>query len=121
MEWFCSRAPPISSTFWFRAGPSLQGHARLDWYPSFIYIVLGHTSQRQHVKADVTYAHGFVQVKFDDGDLFYRALVAEQAPTMAAMRKRHNDTKLYIERHYISIIFHLIKLNFIFKSVGTYQ
>lgn len=58
--------------------------------PSCFSSVLGHAAQCQHIKADVAYAHRFVQVKFDDGDLFYRALMAEQTPTMAAKRERKN-------------------------------
>lgn len=56
--------------------------------PSGSSNVLGHAAQCQHIKADVAYTHRFVQVKFDDGDLFYRALMAKQTPTMAATRER---------------------------------
>lgn len=45
---------------------------------------LGHPAQSQHVKADVAHSHRLVQVKLDDGDLLYRALVAQQAPAVAA-------------------------------------
>ncbi len=56
--------------------------------PSHCSRVLGNAAQCQHIKADVAYTHRFVQVKFDDGDLFYRALMAEKTPTMAAKRKK---------------------------------
>lgn len=65
--------------------------------PSSSSSVLGHAAQCQHIKADVAYTHRFVQVKFDDGDLFYRALMAEQTPTMAAMRER-KDNKEWVVR-----------------------
>lgn len=45
---------------------------------------LGHPAQSQHVEADVAHPHRLVQVKLDDGDLLDRALVAQQAPTVAA-------------------------------------
>lgn len=59
--------------------------------------VLGHAAQCQHIKADVAYTHRFVQVKFDDGDLFCRALMAEQTATMAATRER-KDNKEWVRR-----------------------
>lgn len=53
---------------------------------------LGHPAQSQHVEADVAHSHRLVQVKLDDGDLLYRALVAQQAPTVAA-RVTHQRQK----------------------------
>lgn len=92
MERFCSTALPVFFVllhFFILRGPargfmlSLAG-AR----PSHCSRVLGNGAQCQHIKADVAYTHRFVQVKFDDGDLFYRALMAEKTPTMAAKRER---------------------------------
>lgn len=45
---------------------------------------LGHPAQSQHVKTDVAHPHRLVQIKLDDGDLLDGALVAQQAPTVAA-------------------------------------
>lgn len=59
--------------------------------------VLRHPTQSQYVKADVTHPHRLVQVKLDDGNLLYRALVAQQAPAVAARvdrkRGRINEIK----------------------------
>lgn len=45
---------------------------------------LRHPAQSQHVETDVAHPHRLVQVKLDDGDLLDRALVAQEAPTVAA-------------------------------------
>lgn len=45
---------------------------------------LRHPAQSQHIETDVAHPHRLVQVKLDDGDLLDRALVAQQAPTVAA-------------------------------------
>lgn len=50
--------------------------------------VLGHSTQSQHIEANVAHADWFVQVKFDDRDLLDGALVAKQAATVAANGNR---------------------------------
>ena len=62
---------------------------------------LGHPSQRHDIKANVTHSHGLGEVKLDDGDLLDRALVAEQAPTVAAGESeidREGERTRWIER-----------------------
>lgn len=49
---------------------------------------LRYPTQSQYIEADVAHPHRLVQVKLDDGDLLYRALVAQQAPTVAARVRR---------------------------------
>lgn len=102
MEWFCSRALSQCVLLHFSIllvlGPACEFILSLTGArPSSSSSVLGHATQCQHIKADVAYTHRFVQVKFDDGDLFYRALMAEQTPTMAAMRER-KDNKEWVVR-----------------------
>lgn len=46
---------------------------------------LRHAAQSQYIKADIAHSDRLVQVKLDDGYLFYRALVAQQTPTVAAV------------------------------------
>lgn len=59
---------------------------------------LRYPSQSQYVKADVAHPHWLVQVELDDGDLLYRALVAQQAPTVAAsFRSQGGNTGLMLQ------------------------
>lgn len=55
---------------------------------------LGHPAQGQHVEADVAHPHRLVQLKLDDGDLLYRALVAQQASAVAAAGDRSQQESL---------------------------
>lgn len=87
MEWFCSRALPLPPPGSVR-GPVCRFMLGSTGTRHSFFLVLGHTAQCQHIKTDVTYTHRFVQVKFDDGDLLYRALMAEQTATMTAIREK---------------------------------
>lgn len=51
---------------------------------SCTHVLLRHPTQSQYIEADVAHPHRLVQVKLDDGDLLYRALVAQQAATVTA-------------------------------------
>ena len=55
--------------------------------------LLGHTAQSQHVKADVADPHRLVQVKLDDGNLLYGALVTQQAATVASAEREREREK----------------------------
>lgn len=56
---------------------------------------LRYPSQSQYIKADVAHPDRLVQVELDDGYLLYRALVAQQAPTVAARVHSYEKTPDY--------------------------
>lgn len=94
MEWFCSMALSVLLHFFILRVQACGFMLSLAGaHPSHCSRVLGNAAQCQHIKADVAYTHRLVQVKFDDGYLFYRALMAEKTPTMAAVMFPGGDSK----------------------------